>query len=264
MANLNLKVRYFQDSTPRDVACRESNFIRREIEMVLPVEATALVLVDMWNIHFIESWLERARTVTESKIVPVLQIAREAGLTVIHAPCPEVARLYPDHRPSGVVETVAGPGGPDWPPVSFRRREGRYAAYAGPRSQPPSISIRWDKIKDQLGMSPLIDVRPEEKVVATGTELHHVLADRGILHLIYAGFATNWCLLGRDYGIRAICRRGYHIVALRDCTTGVEFPDTLERLWVTEISVREIEQQFGFTADGGDFIDACRKVGHQG
>ena len=77
MATLRLRVRYFQDCTPEGVPCREENFIRREIDMDLPVAQTALVLVDMWDAHFIESWLERAA-----------QMTREAGGAGIgESPC---------------------------------------------------------------------------------------------------------------------------------------------------------------------------------
>ena len=48
MQQLDLQVRYFQDSTPLGVPCREENFVRREIHMSLPLAQTALVLVDMW------------------------------------------------------------------------------------------------------------------------------------------------------------------------------------------------------------------------
>jgi hypothetical protein len=57
-----------------------------------------------------------------------------------------------------------------------------------------------------------------------------------------------------------MARYGYHIVFLRDCTAGVEFPDTLDQRFVTEIAVREIEQQFGFSASNADFFESCRKV----
>ena len=76
MKPLNLRVRYFQDSTPADVPCRETAFIRREFDMPLPIEETALVLVDLWNVHFIESWIERAAQVTTECVVPVLDAAR--------------------------------------------------------------------------------------------------------------------------------------------------------------------------------------------
>ena len=68
---LNLRVRYFQDSTPWDVPCREENFIHREFEMPLPVEQTAFILVDMWRNHHIESWLARAGQVTRDAILPM-------------------------------------------------------------------------------------------------------------------------------------------------------------------------------------------------
>ena len=51
--------------------------------------------------------------------------------------------------------------------------------------------------------------------------------------------------------------RGYNPILLRDATTGVEFPDTLDTLQATELAVREVEQQHGFTATNRDFLAAC-------
>ena len=257
MKELNLRVRYFQDSTPPDVSCRETAFIRREFEMPLPIEQTALVLVDVWNVHFIESWIERAAQITTDCIMPVLDAARGAGLTIVHAPSPPVAEQYPQlqrHKPPEPSVPSA------WPPSTFRSREGDYAVYRGPRSQPPGIGVHWDKLASQLSISPTIDVKPEEFVIATGQQLHELLEERGILHLLFVGFATNWCVLGRDYGIRSMARYGYNIVLLRDATTGVEFPDTYDNLFTTEISVREVEQQYGFSASNADFFAAVEKL----
>ncbi len=253
METLNLRVRYFQDSTPADVPCRETAFIRREFEMPLPVAETALVLVDLWNVHFIESWIERAKQVTVDCVVPVIDTARKAGLTIVHAPSPPVAAQYPQlqrHKPPE-------PSAPStWPPSDFRSREGDYVVYRGPRSQPPGIGIHWDKLASQLSMSPAIDVQEDEYVIATGQQLHELLEEKRIMHLIFAGFATNWCVLGRDYGIRSMARYGYNIVLLRDATTGVEFPDTYDNLFTTEIAIREVEQQYGFSASNADFFAA--------
>ena len=253
MPALTLPVRYFQDSAREGLSCREENFIRREIEFSLPVVETGLVLVDVWNNHFIESWLERAEFVTRNALVPVLDAARRLGLTIVHAPCPEVAAQYPQvHRhlpPEPQSE-------PDWPPPDFRRRVGDYAAYRGPRNQPPGIPPI-----DNLGMSPHVQVRDDEEVVATGQQLHDLLKARRVLHLLYAGFATNWCIMNRDYGIRAMSQRGYNIILLRDATMGVEFPDTVDACFATEISIRDAEVQIGFTASNEDFFAACGKFG---
>ena len=253
MKTLNLRVRYFQDSTPADVPCRETAFIRREFEMPLPVAEAALVLVDLWNVHFIESWIERAKQVTVDCVVPVIDAARRAGLTIVHAPSPPVAAQYPQLQRHNPPEPSAPSA---WPPANFRSREGDYVVYRGPRSQPPGIGIHWDKLASQLSMSPAIDVQEDEYVIATGQQLHELLEEKRIMHLIFAGFATNWCVLGRDYGIRSMARYGYNIVLLRDATTGVEFPDTYNNLFTTEIAIREVEQQYGFSASNADFFAA--------
>lgn len=257
MKTLNLQVRYFQDSTPADVPCRETAFIRREFEMPLPIDETALVLVDLWNVHFIESWIERAARITSECVVPVLDAARRVGLTIVHAPSPPVAAQYPQlerHKPHE-------PSTPStWPPSDFRSREGDYAVYRGPRSQPPGIGIHWDKLASQLAVSSAIDVQDDEFVIATGQQLHELLEERRILHLLFAGFATNWCVLGRDYGIRSMARYGYNIILLRDATTGVEFPDTYDNLFTTEIAIREVEQQYGFSASNTDFFKAAESL----
>jgi nicotinamidase-related amidase len=109
-------------------------------------------------------------------------------------------------------------------------------------------------------MSPLVEVREKEFVVGTGDQLQELAKEQGIMHLIYAGFATNWCLLNRDYGMRAMGQRGYNLILLRDATAGVEFPDTVDEHFATEIAIREVEQQLGFTAANGDYFAACNGV----
>ena len=257
MPKLDLRVRYFQDSTPPDMPCREENFVRRHIQMSHPLEQTALVLVDVWNVHFIESWIERARKITREVIFPILEGARQSHLAIIHAPSPPVAEKFDQ---LGACLSPPTASEPIWPPTEFRHRYGEYIVFRGPRSQPPGIGVHWNPIADQLSISPLIDVLQEEDVIATGPQLHDLLAQKGILHLVYVGFATNWCVLGRDYGIRAMSSRGYNIILLREATTGVEFPDTLDQLFTTEIAIREVEQQYGFTASKKDFLLACQAL----
>ena len=93
--------------------------------------------------------------------------------------------------------------------------------------------------------------------------MHDLARERGIVHLIYAGFATNWCILNRDYGMRAMARRGYNMILLRDATMGVEYADTVETCFTTELSIREVETQIGFSACNEDFFAACRRTGGQ-
>lgn len=216
--------------------------------MALPVDQTALVLVDLWSDHFIESWLERATQVLKDSVLPAIEAAREAGITVVHAPSPSVAAHF---EQAGCHEPPEPAKESNWPPPDFKNRKGEYFDYRGPRDQYPGIP------KIDYRMSDLVDVREDDIVLATGQQLHDVLESRKILHLLYAGFATNWCVINRDYGVKDMRGRGYNVMLLRDATTGVEFPDTVDRLFATELAIREVEQKYGFSASNDDLFTAC-------
>lgn len=252
MTTLHLPVQYFQDAPAEGLSWREEHFIRRSVDFDLPVQQTALVLVDLWDNHFIESWLERAEKVTKESVVPVIDAVREAQMLVVHAPSPSVTPAYSDHvARHAPTSPTAAPSEPAWPPPEFCARQGEYAAFRGPRSQPPGIPHL------EMGMTPHVTVRDDEEVVESGAQLHALCRNRGILHLIYAGFATNWCILNRDYGMRSMARYGYNLVLLREATMGVEYPDTVEECFATELAIREVETQLGFSASNADFFAAC-------
>lgn len=163
MAILDLRVRYFQDSTPVDVPCREENFVRRHIRMPLPLSQTALVLVDVWNVHFIESWIERTERITQESILPILDTARQCKrngerVTIVHAPSPPVAAQFEQlarHQKNPSVQPAGSPT--DWPPTQFRQRSDEYQIFRGPRSQPPGIDVHWNKLASQLSISSQIE-----------------------------------------------------------------------------------------------------------
>jgi nicotinamidase-related amidase len=255
--NLSLSAQYFQESTPADIPCREENFVRREIPFSLPVEQTALVLVDLWNAHHIDSWVERAEEIVKEKIVPITDAARKAGLTVVHAPSPELLKnnkydIYQSHlEPDRKAESA-------WPPKNFRLRQEEFAAFQMPSKQPPGVDSRWQKIAPILDMTPHIRPEEGEYVIANAEQLQALCAKKKFLHLIYAGFATNWCVLQRDYGMIKMSERGYNCLLIRDATEGVEYPDTLEQKWAREIAIRETEQRYGFSISSEDFLGACR------
>ena len=85
-----------------------------------------------------------------------------------------------------------------------------------------------------------------------------MLTHRRRLHLFYAGFATNICVLFRDYGTRAMAQRGYNVILLRDCTTGIEHRETLEGHWLTRAAINSIEIFTGHTTTSEQFLRACR------
>lgn len=253
---LDLPSRYYRVYTDPDLPCVESNFGFVERRLPLPVAQTALVLVDIWSTHYIDTWLARAQDVTREKVVPLLEAARQMGMTVIHGPSPFIAKRYKEEPKA----PSAPPTGPDWPPRAFRGiyRSGEYAAFG--RDQEPRLPGVYKRYETELDISPLTKPIDGEPVIFTGDEMHALLAERRILHLIYAGFAANWCLIGRDYGMVAMNQRGYNLILIRDATTGIEFHDTVATLTATEMTVREIETKQAWSATTDAFVTACREI----
>jgi hypothetical protein len=71
--NVNLPLRYWPDSSEGTAPIREGDLRVQTASADLRLSECALVLVDLWNEHFIESWVERAGRVMKDQVVPVIQ-----------------------------------------------------------------------------------------------------------------------------------------------------------------------------------------------
>jgi nicotinamidase-related amidase len=99
---------------------------------------------------------------------------------------------------------------------------------------------------------------PGEPFVFQTEQLDRVLRRRGIENLIYAGFATDMCVLRAPGGIEPMAGKEYRLFLMRDATIGVECPDTFAERIATRWAVRYFETHFGDTVACEDFIMACR------
>ena len=231
----------------------------------------ALVLVDTWNKHPIRSHAESTARVMAERIAPLLPLVRAAKIPVIYAPSPDVAPNYEQWRKRfGARRTAAGAepgrsaaaaGAPStasaapptpWPPPELRRREGAYARY---RRRPGETWPGWDGRLPWDAVHDSIAPEPDDHVVATGDELHELLAEHHVLFPLYAGFATNICVMHRDYGVLAIGARGYLPILLRDCTIGIESADTLDGQLTTRTAIHDVERRY-YTADSRELLAA--------
>ncbi|MBC7286607.1 MAG: isochorismatase family protein [Armatimonadetes bacterium] len=228
------------------------------LEVELPCAETTLVLVDVWDRHYLTSHQRRAAEIVREKIVPVADACRRVGIAVVHAPASPAAQRYEQWlRYAGDEELFGTAGAPSpWPPEEFRQRTGRYAQYAkaAPKGE---FAEKLAASNEERRIMPEIEPAPGDFVVASGAHLRRLCRHRGILHLLYCGFATNMCVMARDYGIRAMSSHGYSCILLRDGTTGIESAETIESMTCTRAAIWEVEMVWGFTCTCDEVIAAC-------
>jgi len=259
MPGLELTVRQFihQPSSP-DLPFREEYFDHTYTKVTIPTEQAAIVLVDCWDKHIIESHVERTSQVCRENLRPVLEACRTIGVTVVHAPSPSVAAKFPQWlRYLGDSEISPLPSvQPAWPPADFAQRKGEWAFLRPQYHRPGEADI--DRINHERYIDPAVMPQPEDFVVATGDQLHRLCTHRKILFLFYAGFATNICVPFRNYGLFAMRDRGYFPILLRDCTVGIENKYTVAEMGMTNFMIYELElRDAAATITSADFLKAA-------
>jgi len=235
---LRVRPRYYRWHVDPGVEWVEKNTGYANLDWEIPLSQAALVLVDVWDRHYLKDTEARAEEIIQQNILPLLISCRKDDLEVIHAPSPSIARKHPAWVNLISEEGQTSSKSDHWPPAAFRSKSGQYEKYAHPSE--PRAAERKERVS---GLSLHPDVQPEgnEVVVATGEELHRYCKQRGILFLFYLGFNTNACILLRDYGTLAMSKRGYEIIMVRDCTTGMESFETHDELWQTRGAILFLE-----------------------
>ncbi|MBX3440337.1 MAG: isochorismatase family protein [Planctomycetaceae bacterium] len=246
-AQLHIAPRYHRWHVDPGVDWIETNTAHATLDWTIPLEQAALVLVDVWDHHYLKDAEARAESIINERFVPLLAECRKAGLTIIHAPSPPHAERHanwignskPPRRPATAD---------DWPPPAFRSKSGPFAPYRRPE-EPREAELAL--LRSQLQIHPQVMPVGNEPVVATGDELHEVCRSAGILFLFFAGFNTNACILVRDYGTLAMSGRGYEVILLRDCTTGMESRDSQPTLAQTNGAILFLEMfgQYTMTSE---------------
>ena len=139
---LCIKPRYYRWHVDPGVEWVEKNTGYAELDWEIPISQAALVLVDVWDRHYLKDTAARAEEIIQRKIRALAQTCRQAGLHIIHAPSPGMAKTHPAWVRLVSEEEMSGGRGDDWPPAEFRRKSGDYKKYAQP-SEPRDKEVRW-------------------------------------------------------------------------------------------------------------------------
>ncbi len=100
------------------------------------------------------------------------------------------------------------------------------------------------------------EARPagDEGVAENGHQLLALCKHHGVNHLIYFGFAINWCLLMSPGGMMDMSRHGVMCSAIRQATTAVENRDSARQQWAKELALWRIALAWGFVFDVDDLV----------
>lgn len=234
--NLNVKPRYHRWSVEPGDEWLEINTGYATVNWRIPLSQTAVVLVDVWQRHYLKDTEERGERVINEKLIPLMDKCRASGMNIIHAPSPPVAKQHPNWVKL-VNEEEMMPKWDNWPPQEFRSLKGEFQSY-----RPPFEPKDLEKQQlPKLSFHPKVHPIKDEVVIATGEELHRYCKKEKILFLFFAGFNTNACILSRDYGTVQMRNRGYQVILIRDCTTGMESSETQPTLAQTKGAILQLE-----------------------
>ncbi|MCI0625842.1 MAG: isochorismatase family protein [Acidobacteria bacterium] len=254
-ANLRTRPRYHRWHVDPGVDWLETNTGYASLDWSIPLSQAALVLVDVWQRHYLKDTELRGEEIIGDKLVPLLAACRDAGMKIVHAPSPPVAKVHPNWLKL-VGETEMKPEYDDWPPRQFRSRSGPYQRYKRPSEprEPERQALPPHRIH------PKAEPLAREPVIATGEELHRYCKQKGVLFLFFAGFNTNACILSRDYGTLKMSERGYEIILVRDCTTGMESRETQPTLSQTRGAILLLEMFGQYSVASDEVIAGLRRA----
>lgn len=239
----------------------------------VPLEKTALVSMHVWNpgledripggpdspyagwFRFVE-YLSRAVPITQQVFPPLLQAARDAKMTVIHVGSTEA--YTGNWEGYQQAKTLSGPS-PERPPGAVEdplRKQWQAERSSQMQGDHNTVDIRAGQ--KFLDFAPQAMPASGEPVVIDSHQLNAVCRDRGIWHLVYVGFAINWCLLASPGGMIDMSRLGYVCSTIRQATTAVENRDSCSEEWAKEIALWRVALMFGYVFDLHPFLTALQ------
>lgn len=236
-------------------------------DIALAPEHTAVVVMHAWECGTIDQWPgwrrsveyhPRALKILAEVFPPLLSAVRASPLRLFHV---VGGRDYYSHLP-GYQNTVKLAGAsPAWPRVAkdpvFEAQEQfrRDNVFVGKRN--------WPDVEEgfkQLDFAP--EARPvgDEPIAEDGHQLGALCHAHGINHLVYLGFAINWCLLMSPGGMVDMGRYGVMCSTIREAVTAVECAETARTEREKSQALWRVALNFGFVFGVEDFTKAVKKM----
>lgn len=210
-----------------------------------------VIAVDVWNFH----WCKTA-TMRVDAIVPrmnkALEGARALGMTVMLCPS-DVVDNYVGYPQRAVIFTLPKVSVPAVTNVTCPPAPDPGGCACG--RERCAVNYGWD------GMHPGLRIGEEDLMPDTQAEVYAICQQRGLTHLIYVGFHTQVCLLGKPMGLKAMKSAGLRCVLARDMTDAHPGYDPA-RNFTPDLNTEQVVEHFEkFLAPSISFQSELAKIG---
>lgn len=242
LSTFHCPVLTYQQFTPRD----GNGWSQRSLDF--SDSHTAVVVMHAWappGPDQLPGWrravpyLNEIGPILRTTFPPLLQAVRQRGLPVFHV----TGKVPPAERPAPEV-----PADPTWERLNLLRRD---HVFPGTPNH-SDVAAGWES----RDIAPEAQALPGEISAETSAALHAACQTRGINHLIYIGFALNWCLLMSPGGMVDMKRYGYLCSTVAEATVAVENEATTEARQEYHQALWRVAVEFGFIFHQRDLIAA--------
>lgn len=233
-------------------------------EIEVSLEHTAVVLMHAYTCgtreefpgwHRAVEYIPRAYEISRTVLPPLLNAVRASPLPIFHVVGGgHYYQEYPGYQRACMLAGPELPRRKQVPRDRVREHLDRFRAehvFTGPHNQP-------DVARGAAAMDFLPEARPlgEEGVAATSNQLFALCQAAQVNHLLYAGFAINWCLLLSPGGMAEMQQYGIMCSAFRQAVTAVENRETAREELGKNIALWRVALAFGFVFDVDAFVGA--------
>jgi nicotinamidase-related amidase len=238
------------------------------VEAELAPRHTALVVMHAWDSgqpHEFPGWrrtveyIPRAERILAEVFPPLLAAVRRSPLPVFHVVGGD--HDYWSHLPGYqqtallVRDTAALPLVPHDPVLErmqlLRAEHGTPGFHNG-----ADVAAGFARIDFAPPARPV----GEEGIAKNGAQLAALCRAQGINHLVYVGFALNWCLLMSPGGMVDMARHGCLCSTIREATTAVENAATAREEREKAQALWRVALEFGFVFALDDFTHALAEI----
>lgn len=175
-----------------------------------------IVVIDLWEYHWCMTCTQRVASMVP-RMNRAFEGARELGMQIIFAPTTGIVS-FEDWPQRKAVKALSDY---DWPPMSEVKLKAG-GGCGGPCMCGPGIDCKLNY--GMRGMAPELRI-DERDLIAWGTrEMYNICRARGLTHLIYAGTATNMCVVGKPEAAGTMSRLGINCMVARDLTDSFGYP----------------------------------------